>query len=229
MGPHVLEACAEMARSFIVRKGFYLLRRQLKSLIFGWHCACTIQGGSIGQCNHPHSMNTGQTILVLGSFLLLSTILLSFYSIVANSSDVVASGQDGILATTLATSYMEVAQGLAFDQVTDTSDIAIGNPNMLTPSTRLGPDTSSENSIGTFNDFDDFKGFSIEEVASGTNRRFRTTFDVNYVDPNNVNAVSTNRTFIKRMDLKTWRTFPPVTGKVDTLRLSMCLGYFHFD
>lgn len=174
-------------------------------------------------------MNTGQTILTLGAFALLSTILLSFYTIIGNASDIVANGQDGILATTLATSYLEIAQGLSFDEVTDTTDRAIGNPNMLTPVNRLGADDSTETGMGTFDDFDDFKGLVIEEVASGTNRRFRTMFDVNYVDPTDINAVSTTRTFVKRIDLKTWRTFPPVSGKVDTLRLSLALGYFHFD
>lgn len=174
-------------------------------------------------------MNTGQTLFVLGAFALLSTLLVNFYSLLANSNDVVASGQDGILATTLATSYVEIAQGLSFDQVSDTSDLAIGNPNMLTPSLSLGPEDLSEVGIGTFNDFDDFNNYSIEQEASGTNRRFRTTFKVYYVDPTNVNNPTTNRTFVKRMDLKTWRTYPPVSGKVDTLRTSVVLGYFHFD
>lgn len=174
-------------------------------------------------------MNTGQTLLSLGAFMLLSTILLNFYSVLANSSDIITSGQDGILVTTLATSYLEIAQGLAFDQVTDTSDIAIGNVNQLTLSANLGPDGADEDSMATFNDFDDFNDFSIEKEASGTNRRFRTTFKVHYVDPSNVENISSTRTFLKRMDLTIWRTFPVVNGKIDTLRLSVVLGYFHFD
>lgn len=174
-------------------------------------------------------MSSGQTLMALGAFILLSTLLLNFYSILGNTSDVAASGQDGILASTLATSYLEVAQGLAFDQITDTTDAAIGNPDMLTPILKLGPDSSSEVGLGSFDDFDDFKGFAIEEVASGTNRRFRTEFDVNYVDPSNINNISNNRTFVKRMDVKTWRVYPPVNSRVDTLRLTLVMGYFHFD
>lgn len=174
-------------------------------------------------------MNTGQTLLSLGAFMLLSTILLNFYSVMANSGDIITSGQDGILATTLATSYLEVAQGLAFDQITDTSDIAIGNVNQLTLSGNLGPDGADEDSIAEFNDFDDFDDFSIEKEASGTNRRFRTNFKVHYIDPANVDNISATRTFLKRMDVTTWRTFPVVQGKTDTLRLSVVLGYFHFD
>ena len=172
-------------------------------------------------------MNTGQTLLSLGAFMLLSTILLNFYSVLASSGDIIANGQDGILATTIATSHMEVAQGLAFDEVTDTSDAAITNVSLLTSAGSLGPDGSAEDSISAFNDFDDFNNFSIEEEASGTNRRYRTSFKVYYVDPANVDNTTTTRTFVKRMDLRTWRTFPP--GAVDTLQLSVVLGYFHFD
>lgn len=174
-------------------------------------------------------MNTGQTLFVLGAFALLSTLLLNFYSLLANSNDVVANGQDGILATTLATSYVEIAQGLAFDNITDTSDLAIGNPNMLTPVVSLGPENPSEVGIGSFNDFDDFNNFSLEQEASGTNRRFKTLFKVYYVEPTNVNVPAASRTFVKRMDLKTWRTYPPLKGNIDTLRTSVVMGYFHFD
>jgi hypothetical protein len=174
-------------------------------------------------------MNTGQTLMTLGAFMLLSTILLNFYSLLANSGDIITSGQDGILATTLATSYMEIADGLAFDAVTDTSDIAIGNPNILTAPAYLGQDRADEDSIQNFNDFDDFNNFSIEKEASGTNRRYKTTFKVYYVDPANVDNTSSTRTFVKRMDLVTWRTFPVIKGRADTLRLSVVQGYFHFD
>ncbi|MEO8167509.1 MAG: hypothetical protein ABI623_04620 [bacterium] len=174
-------------------------------------------------------MNTGQTLLSLGAFMLLSTILLNFYSLLGNSSDIITSGQDGILETTLATSYMEIAHGLAFDEVTDTSDIAINNPNVLTSAGSLGPDGADEDSIQNFNDFDDFNNFSIEKEASGSNRRYKTTFSVHYVNPDNIDNITSSKTFVKRMDLMTWRTYPPVKGRADTLRLSVVQGYFHFD
>ncbi len=161
--------------------------------------------------------------------MLLSTILLNFYSLLGNSGDIIASGQDGILATTLATSYMEIAQGLAFDEITDTSEIAINNPTQLTAPANLGLDGFDEDSLNTFDDFDDFNNFSIEKEASGTNRRYKTTFKVNYVNPANVDNISASKTFVKRMDLVTWRTFPPMKDQRDTLRLSVVLGYFHFD
>lgn len=176
-------------------------------------------------------MNTGQTMVTIFAFLLVSTVLVSFYGLVARTDDDIASGQDGILATTIATSYMELAQGTAFDEVTSASDTALANTALLTPAGTLGTDSTFETDIDSFNDFDDFKGYSVSKVAGGTGRTYKTTFDVNYVNPDNLDQIVNYRTFVKRMDLKTWRTIPPPseTGEVDTLKTSLVMGYFHFD
>jgi hypothetical protein len=176
-------------------------------------------------------MSTGQTILTIASFLFLTTILTNFYTLVASTGDDIANGQDGILATSLSTSYMELAQGLSFDEITDTSDVAIANPTVLTLPQNLGPDGVSEDSLQNFNDFDDFNGLRVEKQPGGTTKKFTTRFAVHYVDPNNVTAVSAARTFVKRLDLATWRSFPPGSPgeRLDTLRTSLVLGYFHFD
>lgn len=176
-------------------------------------------------------MSTGQTLLTVGAMMLLSTILLNFYRVLADTGDDIMSGQDGILATTIATSYMELANGLAFDCITDTSNIALFNSGALTAPGYLGPDGSDEDSVFKFNDFDDFKGFHTEKEAGGTTRRYRAEFDVNYVNPDNVSEVVAYRTFVKRLDVRIWRTFPPVPAgtRTDTLNVSQVMGYFHFD
>jgi hypothetical protein len=175
-------------------------------------------------------MNTGQTILTIGAFMFLTTLLTNFYRIAAQTGDTIASGQDGILATTVSTSYMEIAQGLSFDEVTDTSNIAIANPAVLTSPLALHSE-AGEDSLFKFNDFDDFNGKTMERTATGSNKRYRTEFRVMYVNPANVLNYSTVRTFIKRMDLKTWRVFPPAEAgtQLDTVRLALVMGYFHFD
>ncbi|MDH3253260.1 MAG: hypothetical protein OEM41_10745, partial [Ignavibacteria bacterium] len=126
-------------------------------------------------------MSTGQTLLTMCAMMLLSTILMNFYRVLADTGDDIMSGQDGILATTIATSYMELANGLAFDRVTDTSNAAIFNASALTPLAQLGPDASDEDSVFKFDDIDDFKGFYTEKEAGGTTRRYLAQFDVNYV------------------------------------------------
>jgi len=174
---------------------------------------------------------TNHTILTIGAFLILTTVLLSLYRLLGTAGDDVSNAQDMILATTLTTSYLELAQGLAFDQRSDTSHVAFANASTLTPVVWLGKDTVTESSIPAFNDFDDFNGYLIERTATGSNKRFTTTFRVSYVEIDNVDMISAVPTFIKRMDVRTWRSYPLMAdGQVpDTLRMSICLGYFHYD
>lgn len=176
-------------------------------------------------------MSTGQMIFTVIAFVFLSTIMLRFYSIFASSRDTVAGGQDGILATSINASYIETAKGLSFDAITDTSDIAISNASALTPANSLGPEGVAEDSIQNFDDFDDFNNFTIEKNAPGTNKWFKTRFAVHYVNMANAEQISNSRTFLKRLDLTTWRTVPPPTegNQVDTLKTSIVMGYFHFN
>lgn len=175
-------------------------------------------------------MSTNHTMLTIGAFTILMTILQNFYGLLGTTGGDVTDAQDMILATTLATSYLESAQGLAFDEVTDTTNLALASPATLTSPSALGPESTSEDSIHKFNDFDDFDGFTSEREAGSTGRRFRTTFRVSYVDPANVNTALSARTFVKRIDMTSWRSYPPPSGtKLDTLRMSMVMGYFHFD
>jgi hypothetical protein len=175
-------------------------------------------------------MSTNHTLLTIGAFTILMTLLQNFYGLLGTTGGDITDAQDMILATTLATSYLESAQGLAFDEVTDTTNLALGSPASLTNPAALGPESADEDSVHKFSDFDDFDGFSIDRESGGTGRRFRTTFRVHYVDPANVNAVSSSRTFVKRIDVTAWRSYPPPSGTtLDTLRLSMVMGYFHFD
>jgi hypothetical protein len=175
-------------------------------------------------------MSTNHTMLTIGAFTILMTILQNFYGLLGTTGGDITDAQDMILATTLATSYLESAQGLSFDAETDTTNMALGNPDLLTSPSLLGPEDAGEDSIHKFNDFDDFDGYSIERESGATGRRFRTTFTVSYVNPASVNSISTSRTFVKRIDVKSWRSFPPPSGTtLDTLRMSMVMGYFHFD
>ncbi len=174
-------------------------------------------------------MGSGHTLLTLGAFCLLSTILINFYDMTGSAGDAIGTGQDGIYLTSLTASYIEMAQGMAFDQITDTMHIPLADIMALTSPSLLGPE-SGEDSISEFNDFDDFDGFSIEKEAGTSNRRYHTQFSVFYVDMTDLEKTSASRTFVKRLDIKTWRTFPVSDeGRVDTLTSSSIMGYFHFD
>ena len=174
-------------------------------------------------------MGSGHTLLTLSAFMLLSSVMVNFYDLTANAGDAISSGQDGIFLSTLTTSYIEMAQGMAFDNITDTMHVGLANAYSLTSPAGLGPEWG-EDSLSEFNDFDDFDGYSLDKEAGTSNRRYRTEFTVHYVDMTDLEKVMNSRTFVKRLDMKTWRTFP-ASGEagVDTLRASFVMGYFHFD
>lgn len=173
-------------------------------------------------------MSTGQTLLSIGAFILLTTILQGVYGSLGDVGRDIAESQDGILATSIATSYCEIAYGLAFDQVTDTSDVGLTSPSFLTYPP--GPE-AGEDSLSDFNDIDDLNGFSDVKTAGGSGRQYRTTFAVFYVDSADVSHTVPYRTYLKRVDMKTWRTAPPPAASeiIDTLRTSIVMGYFHFN
>jgi len=167
--------------------------------------------------------------LTMAAFILLSTLIVNFYELSGSAGDSISSGQDGIFLTSITTSYIEMAQGMAFDKITDTMHVGLASSSSLTAAHSLGPE-SGEDSVAEFNDFDDFDGLSLEREAGTSGRRYRTNFTVSYVSPTDLEHVSTSQTFVKRLDMKTWRTWPPANGaQVDTLRSSFVMGYFHFD
>lgn len=178
-------------------------------------------------------MSTHQTMITLGAFVLFSITLLGLFRVVAESTTVVSDGQTGINELTIATTYMELAQGLSFDEATVDSFITPSGIGVLTNPVSLGPENPppspehAENAIPFFDDFDDLNNFETTDNAqNGMSGLYRTRFTVSYVDPQNVDQVSFARTFTKRLDIAVWRAVPP--GK-DTLKSSMVMGYFHFD
>jgi hypothetical protein len=175
-------------------------------------------------------MTTGQTMLTLGAFMFLTTILMNFYQVLGGTGDTIQNGQDGILATTIATSYKEIARGLAFDEFSDTCSSAIRNATALTSPLHLRRE-AGEDSLAAFNDIDDLNGFEVEKQAIGSVVRYHTRFTVYYVDPDNIDHYSSVQTFTKRLDMKTWRVYPPVLDptQIDTMRTTMVMGYFHFN
>jgi hypothetical protein len=178
-------------------------------------------------------VSTNQTMLTIGAFLLLLTILVSFYKLLAESGDTIWRAQGDITEITLATTYMELAQGLSFDEASIDSNLTPSEINYLTAPAYLGPENPpptgepTENSFRTFDDFDDLKNYEIVDSAvQGILGTYKTKFNVYYVNPLNIDQVSSSRTFVKRLDMTTWRIKPP---SPDTLKTSLIMGYFHFD
>jgi len=177
-------------------------------------------------------MSTGQTILTIFAFVLLMTMVVNFYRLIGSSGESIAESQDRIMATSIGSSLVEFAQGLAYDNITVDSDSARGNPSVLTKLYELGPDVKDTAGVmRSFDDFDDFNGAEIEQEAGGVNGRFRVRFSVHYVDPSGVDVPSSIPTFVKRMDMKIWRVDNIVPGVTvpDTISMFTTSGYFHYN
>lgn len=174
-------------------------------------------------------MTTGQSIFSIAALILLSTFLTNFYDLAGNVGSDIAGGQDGILLTSLATSYIEIAQDLAFDEVSDSMHITSATLSLLTAPGSLGRETG-EDSLQAFDDIDDFRGYVSDREIGGSGRKYRTKFNVVYVDPSNLAGSSASRTFCKRLDMKMWRIAPTAgNAQIDTLSMSYVTGYYHFD
>jgi hypothetical protein len=167
-------------------------------------------------------MNTGQVMLSIFAFAFLATVLVNFQSLVADNSDQMTDSHDIIIATSISSSYLETAQSMNFDE--KTIDSPVDDPGGLTDPGKLGPE--GELTIDGFDDFDDFNDFSITADAGGGNGVYQSEFQVCYVDPEDINTV-TSQTFLKRLDIKTWRIDRPVT--FDTVRVFTTMGYFRFN
>jgi hypothetical protein len=179
-------------------------------------------------------MNTGQTMLTLAALTVLSILTLNFYNSLGQSGRSLSQSNAGFFATSLATSYIERAQNLHFDAVTDSipENQVVANPSILTAPGALGREASDGDSIQQFDDFDDFNDFTDTTKPGGMLGTFVASFKVYYVDPANIDNASGARTFVKKMDIKVWRVFPPIdrteATAFDTAKVSCVMGYFKF-
>jgi hypothetical protein len=167
-------------------------------------------------------MNTGQVLLSILAFVFLSTVMVNFHSLVADNTDQMTDSHDVIIATSISSSYLETAQAMNFDE--KSIDTPVNDPGGLTEPGKLGPD--KELNIAGFDDFDDFNGLDTTVDAGAGNGVYRSVFQVCYVDPEDINTVA-SQTFLKRLDIKTWRADRPVT--TDTVCVFTTMGYFRFN
>jgi hypothetical protein len=181
-------------------------------------------------------MNLGQTLLATVALMMLSIVILGYYSSVAQRGRDVTGAKAGITATTIATSFVERVQNTHFDCVTDTCSDAITNVNVLTQPINLGREPSDPPypTIEGLDDFDDFNRDTIDYPVQQSNEVYKVAFRVYYVDTTSIDSVVTARpTYLKRMDIAVWRTFPPIdrtnASLLDSVKISTVRGYFFFN
>ena len=164
-------------------------------------------------------MGTGQTLLTIAAMMMLSRMVLSVNNQNAQSGGSIEMAAYRITATSLGTSVIEEASGLAFDEKSDT--VGISTPSSFTAPAYLGPDNGEV--YPHFDDFDDFNGLKKIDSIQGS-AVFETDVTVQYVTiSNNVITVSNTQTYNKEIIAK---VFSKSLG--DTLKFYNVMSYWFF-
>lgn len=166
-------------------------------------------------------MGLGQSLLGVLALGLLGTVILMMNSNTLDSGSSVETTEYVIMATSLGISQAEKASGMAFDRHTVSSDI--NSVTDLDPT--LGPESGETEA--TFDDYDDYNGFTKWVMGDTVNFRSANFFlrdSVDYVTISG-NAVvrSVSRTYHKR--LRVWVSSPFMR---DTLQFSSVYSYWYF-
>ena len=122
-------------------------------------------------------MNTGQMLLSIGALILLSAMILRVNNSLLSTGTTVQESKFRVLATSLATSYIEEASRKQFDENTA---VAILDSSLL--STQMGLDGAE--TISDCDDFDDYNTLdtNITNLPSAT---FNVRGHVSYVNSQN--------------------------------------------
>ena len=170
-------------------------------------------------------MGSIQTFLSIGAMVILSIVILSGNRKLNDNEQYLQKTRFGLEATALATSVIEEASQLPFDEMSWDSTIIEKDASDFTQAAYLGPD-AGESSFDSFDDFDDFNGYTITDTTQ--QNIYYITCKVGYVNAgffsNNLDHYSSSRTLFKKMDVT-------ITGSAssDTLTLSYIHGFWYFN
>jgi len=166
-------------------------------------------------------MGLGQMMLSVFALALLGTAILMMNNTVMDSGSAIETTEYFIMATSLGISQIESASGKAFDENTVSSDIS----SEASLTVNLGKETGETEA--TFDDYDDFNGFSKWVNGDTVNFRSANFFikdSVDYVTVTGNTVVgSSARTYHKR--LRVWVSSPFMK---DTLKFSSIYSYWYF-
>jgi hypothetical protein len=166
-------------------------------------------------------MNTGQTLLTIGALILLTLTIFNVNRSLTENEDVMNSARFGLEAVSLATSIIEEASQLPFDEVSWDSTVLSKTRNDLTLHSNLGPDVN-ETSYALFDDFDDFDGYVRNDTT--LQNIYKTSCEVVYIHPLAPNFDFAARSLYKKLSVEI--TSP---SSSDTLKMSYIHGYWYFN
>jgi hypothetical protein len=182
-------------------------------------------------------MNTGQMILAMGALVLLSATVLTVNSSNLSQGTILRQTELGIYAVSLATSYIQRARTMDFDELTVGGALLARTPapGVGVLSTTLGPDAGEIlNADSTYDDFDDYNGFVIVDTVANVDN-FGVRADVYYVSMVQPYPQVAGPTWLKQIDIQVRSTVsrkvfedPKAVGDagVDVIRLSYIYSYY---
>ena len=170
-------------------------------------------------------MGTGQTFLAIGAMVILSIVILSGNRKLNDNEEYLQKTRFGLEATAIATSIIEQASQMPFDEMSWDSTKIEKDADDFTPAAYLGPD-AGESGFDTFDDFDDFDNYASTDTTQ--QNIYNISCKVNYVYGGywgyNLDNTTSSRTLYKKLDVM---VISPITS--DTLNLSYIHGFWYFN
>lgn len=157
---------------------------------------------------------------------LLAMMMLTLLSVKMNSSllqtqETMQNSKFGLAAISLATSVIENANKLAFDE--QTIDSSITTTNALTKINNLGIDGVEHlNNPHEFNDFDDYNNYEYDERTLSS-AYYHISCKVCYVNPTTPNVAATSPTFHKKLTVSV-----SSVSMQDTIKINTIFSYWYF-
>lgn len=166
-------------------------------------------------------MGTGQMLLTIGAIVILGGVILSVNKNIDNTGSILLHSNVGIQEVSIATSVMDQAEGLPFDQNTDTTSVT--TTSELTPADALGQENGDSTDL---DDFDDFNGLNNKgrlEVDTLGGNIFYVLTRVCYVNRSDLMGNAGTQTWNKRLDVWVWNT-----QTTDTVKMNTVYSYWPF-
>lgn len=162
-------------------------------------------------------MGTGQTLLTIMAMMMLGRLVLSVNAATAESGGSIEMSAYRITGTSLGTSILEEASGVAYDEATVASDI--NSTSLL--STTIGPESGEV--YPDYDDYDDFNGLArVDSLQSSA--VFTTRVKVDYVSiSGGAIVVSATPTYNKRITVAV-----SSPSMIDTLKFYDVYSYWYF-
>ncbi|PID58427.1 MAG: hypothetical protein CR986_07940 [Ignavibacteriae bacterium] len=167
-------------------------------------------------------MNTSQMMITLGAMVLLALVILRVNNGFMNTNSTLINSKLGVVATSLASSFIEEASGKIFDQKTDSHSAS--DVSELTASSHLGPESGEV--YPYFNDFDDFNKLHRVDNSSPAGQ-FVVDCMVNYVKDTNLDGSTNAKTWHKKITVfVSSPSMYGLDGIPDTIKMSAVNSYW---